>query len=264
MRRVHCFSNDKRATAALTITNQLGHAGVIVTAVAVVNDGASWASRSQANLRTIRVGRVVVAPPWDLPPDTSEIIPVIVHPSTGFWTGHHATTRLCLRALQTQPIQGRHVTDVGTGSAVLAITAAKLNAASVLAIENDLDAAAGGRSNITANGVGAVVTLLVGDVRTVVTRPASCVLANLTGALLTNAARSIARCAEAGGILIVSGLTMQEESRVVHALEPIGWVDERLYEGNWVALAVKTRYREDSPHSTSRPGNVTSPFPGPF
>lgn len=206
----------------------------------------------------------MVAPPWDLPPDTSGIIPVIVHPSTGFGTGHHATTRLCLRALQIQPIQGRHVTDVGTGSAVLAITAAKLNAASVMAIENDLDAASAGRSNIAVNGVGAVMTFLVGNVRTVVTRPASCVLASLSGALLTNSARSIARCPEPGGILIVSGLTMQEESRVVHALEPIVWVDERLYEGNWVALVVKTRYRENLPHSTSRPGDVTSPFLEPF
>jgi ribosomal protein L11 methyltransferase len=264
VRRVHFFSNDNRATAALAIANQLGHTGIIVTSVTVVNDGASWASRSQANLRAIRVGRVVVAPPWDLPPDTSEIIPVIVNPSTGFGTGHHSTTRLCLRALQTQPIQGRHVTDVGTGSAILAITAAKLNAASVLAIENDLDAASAGRSNIAANGVGAVVTLLVGDVRTVVTRPASCVLANLTGALLTNAARLIARCVEPGGILIVSGLTMQEESRVVHAFEPIGCVHERLYEENWVALVVKTRYWEDSPHSASRPGDVTSPVLEPF
>ena len=259
VRRVHFFSRDDRATAAVAIMKRFGHTGVIVTAMTIANDGAWWAARSQANLRAIRVGRVVVAPPWDLPPDTSDIISVIVHPSTGFGTGHHATTRLCLRASQTQPIRERHVTDVGTGSAVLAIAAAKLDAASVLAIENDEDAVSAGRSDIAVNGVGAVVTLLEGDVRTLVTRPASCVLANLTGALLATASRALARCAEPGGTLILSGLTKEEEGSVVRALEPVGCVDERLSEGDWIALVVKTRCREDSPHSTSRPGGAMSP-----
>ena len=143
VRRVHFFSNDDRATAAVAIAEHFGDTGIIATAVAVADDGAAWAARSQANVRAIRVDRVVVAPPWDLPPDTADIIPVIVHPSMGFGTGHNSTTRLCLRALQTQPIRGRHVTDVGTGSGVLAITAAKLGTASVVAIENDEDAALG-------------------------------------------------------------------------------------------------------------------------
>ena len=246
VRRVHFFSNNDRATAAAAIAEQFGDAGVIATAVAVADDGASWAARSQANLRAIRVGRVVVAPPWDLPHDTSDVVAVIIHPSMGFGTGHHATTRLCLRALQTQPIQGRHVTDVGTGSGVLAITAAKLDAASVLAIENDPDAACAGSRDIAANDVGAVVSLVDGDVRTVVTRPASCVLANLTGALLSTAARALARCAEPGGTLILSGLTREEEGRVVRAFEPVGRIDERLYEGDWAALVVKTRRLEPS------------------
>ncbi len=246
VRRIHFFSNDDRATAAVAIAEHFGDAGVVATAVAVADDGASWAALSQANLRAIRVGRVVVAPPWDRPTDASDIVPVIVHPSTGFGTGHHPTTRLCLRALQTRPIRGCHVTDVGTGSGVLAITAAKLEAASVLAIENDEGAASAGRRNIAVNGVGAVVTLLDGDIRTVVTRPASCVLANLTGALLATASQVIARCAEPGGTLILSGLTRDEEWSVARALEPIGRVDERLYEGDWAGLVVKTRHLEPS------------------
>ena len=84
MRRIHFFSNDDRATAAVAIAEHFGDAGVVATAVAVADDGASWAALSQANLRAIRVGRVVVAPPWDRPTDASDIVPVIVHPSTGF------------------------------------------------------------------------------------------------------------------------------------------------------------------------------------
>ena len=116
----------------------------------------------------------------------------------------------------------------------------------MLAIENDEGAASAGRRNIAVNGVGAVVTLLDGDIRTVVTRPASCVLANLTGALLATASQVIARCAEPGGTLILSGLTRDEEWSVARALEPIGRVDERLYEGDWAGLVVKTRHLEPS------------------
>ena len=244
VRRFHFFSNSDRATAASAIAERFGDAGVIVTAVAIADDGALWAARSQANLQAIRVGRVVVAPPWDLPPDTTDIVAVIIHPSMGFGTGHHATTRLCLRALQTQPIEGRHVTDVGTGSGVLAIAAAKLDAASVLAIESDPDAASAGRRNIAANDVAAVVTLVDGDVRTVAARPASCLLANLTGAFLATTAQALAQCTQPGGTMILSGLTREEEGPVVRAFEPIGRIDERLYEGDWAALVVKTRQLE--------------------
>jgi len=247
VRRIHFFSERDRATAATAIAAHFGHSGVAATAVSVADDGESWAARTQANLRAIRVGRVIVAPPWDVPRDTSDVTHVVVHPSMGFGTGHHATTRICLRALQAQPVRGRHVTDVGTGSGVLAITAAKLGAASVLAIENDPDAASTARLNIAVNGVGAVVTLVDGDVRTVVTRSASCVLANLTGALLATAPEALSRCAEPGGTLILSGLTRQEEANVLDAFEPLARVDERLHEGDWAGLVVKTRVSVSSP-----------------
>lgn len=263
VRRVHFFSNDDRTTAAITIAEHFGHAGIIATAMEVADDGASWVARSQTNLRSIRVGRVVVAPPWDRPPDTSDIIPVIVNPSMGFGTGHHSTTRLCLRALQNQPICGRHVTDVGTGSGVLAITAAKLDAASVLAIENDGDAASAAQRNIAVNGVGAIVTLVGGNIHTLVTRPTSCVLANLTSRLLVTATQALAQCAEPGGTLILSGLTREEEGRVIRAFEPIGRIDARLYEGDWAALVVKRWCREDSPYSESQSSAMRTPRPKP-
>ena len=246
VRRVHFFSTDDRAAAATAIAAQCGQIGVVSTAVDVVDDGASWAARTQADLRAIHVGRLIVAPPWDLPQASVDSPCVVVHPLMGFGTGHHETTRLCLRALQTQPLPGSHVTDIGTGSGVLGIAAAKLGATSVLAIENDLDAASAARRNIAANDVDAVVTLLPGDIRQLVTRKASCVLANLTGALLTTAPQAIARCAEPGGALVLSGITVEEEAAVVTAFEPLAHVDQRLREGDWIGLVLKTS--EAHPH----------------
>ncbi len=198
----------------------------------------NWAARSQASLRAVRVGAIVVAPPWDLPRDSSDgTIRIVVEPSMGFGTGHHATTRLCLAALQRLDLKERSVLDVGTGSGVLAIAASLLGSSDVTGIDDDADAVASAQKNLELNA-GANVTLLAGDLRSTRLPAADVVVANLTGGLLVAAAGTIQSMATRGGRLILSGLMASEEQDVLVAFA--GWiVEHRSDEDEWVALTLR-------------------------
>lgn len=192
-----------------------------------------WAVRSQASLRAVQVGRLIVAPPWDAP------ITIVIQPSMGFGTGHHATTRLCLAALQRIDLAERSVLDVGTGSAVLAIAASRLGAAEVTGIDDDADAIHAAWENLALNP-GATVTLIVGDLRTTELRPADVVLANLTGGLLVASAPLLKKLAKAHGHLVLSGFMAHEEQEVLAAFGGFT-VEQRAEEDGWLCVTLGDR-----------------------
>jgi ribosomal protein L11 methyltransferase len=207
-----------------------------------------WAARSQASLHAIQVGKIIVAPPWDVPGGirdpgsgvrTTEPIVIVIQPSMGFGTGHHATTRLCLAALQQIDVRGLRVIDVGTGSGVLAIAASLLGAETVVAIDDDPDAIASARENLALNHE-ARVTLTTMDFR--IPNPESpipakfdLVLANLTGGLLIAAAARLRSLAGPSGRLVLSGLMDHEESDVRRAFAGLE-VEWQAREEEWVCL----------------------------
>jgi ribosomal protein L11 methyltransferase len=190
-----------------------------------------WAARSQASLKAVRVGNLIVAPPWDAP------IVVAIRPSMGFGTGHHATTRLCLSALQALEIKERTVIDVGTGSGVLAIAASLLGAVNVRGIDDDQDAIHAAWDNLALNPA-AIVTLLVGDVRTTELEPADIVFGNLTGGLLMASAPVIGTLAGKHGTLILSGFQVDEEAAVVASFAAFAQ-ERREQEDDWVCVTLK-------------------------
>src|SRR5947207_1771980 len=180
-----------------------------------------WAARSQASLHAIQVGNIVIAPPWDIPdriPNPESRIPtvIIIQPSMGFGTGHHATTRLCLAALQQIDLRGRSVIDVGTGSGVLAIAARRLGAAAVLAIDDDPDAIAAAEGNVALNGESRIA-LEATDLRSSPIGQFDVVVANLTGGLLVASACRLKSFVAPTGHLVLSGFMDHEEREVVTA-----------------------------------------------
>lgn len=207
----------------------------------------NWAERSQADLTAVRIGRIVVAPPWALAEANAaagaDDIVLSVQPSMGFGTGHHQSTRLCLWLLQEHVSKRTSVLDIGTGSGVLAIAARRLGATRVLAVDYDPDALQAARENVDGNGAGAVVELrpfdLASDER-LPGGPFDVVCANITAAVLVRHAPAIA--AEVGplGTLVASGFQAPDADEVAAAFAPHGL--QRIGEAaedDWLALALR-------------------------
>jgi ribosomal protein L11 methyltransferase len=196
-----------------------------------------WARRSQENLRAIEAGRLIIAPPWDVPRGTQPVI--IIEPSTGFGTGHHATTRLCLLMLQQLELRGARVLDVGTGSGVLALAAWKLGAGDVVAVDHDPDALQNARDNIARNGAAAAIDIIRDDLDTLRLQRADVVLANLTGAVLVRYAEELRSLVVDRGYLILSGFSPDDIAVIVRAFARMDVIAEQR-ESDWAALTLRT------------------------
>jgi ribosomal protein L11 methyltransferase len=239
--RVFFADKDARNDAARALADYAAD-GLAVSPVDVPDE--DWAARSQAALRAVRVGRLVVAPPWDVPGDESRGTDdrlIVIKPSMGFGTGHHETTRLCLALLQAVAVEGRDVLDIGTGSGVLALAAAALDARRVDGIDIDGDAIASAEENRSLNGGARRVSFTFGGLDAALDT-AHVVTANLTGAMLIASAGTLARLVAPGGVLIVSGYQLHEAESVLTALEDASLSTmRRVSEGEWEAALLQRR-----------------------
>lgn len=203
-----------------------------------------WAERSQAALTAVRVGALTVAPPWDIPTDGSQVI--VILPSMGFGTGHHASTRLCLDLLQELALSGLRVCDVGTGSGVLAIAALRLGAPSAVALDFDIDAVVCACESAELNHITTGLDIRQFDLERdglVAGEPFDLVIANLTGGMLVRLVDRLVSMTTGGGSLILSGITLAEGDEVIAVFTSAGCqVVERREEDGWVGLRLcKTR-----------------------
>lgn len=234
--RVVFHTSGGRDRAAAALRSQFDN--LSITSIEVPDE--DWAARSQAELTAVRVGGIIVAPPWDVGRGElshgSPAMTIVIQPSMGFGTGHHATTRLCLSHVQQVQLHNRTAIDIGTGSGVLAIAASRLGATHVLAIDDDADAIQSARENVELNP-GAEVTLGVLDLRRARLRPFDLVLANLTGTLLASAADPLLALAAPGGRLILGGFLDVEEPEVLAAF-PSCRIEQRSQEDEWVCVTL--------------------------
>lgn len=199
----------------------------------------NWAARSQQSLHAVTAGKFIVAPPWDQPPSPGTHIVIVIEPSRGFGTGHHASTRLCLRALTDLDVRHLRVLDLGTGSGVLALAAAYSGAREVTAVDIDDDAIAAARESAALNATPIGIDFRASDFRSdkwIDQRgPFDLILANLTGGMLISSAARIRQLMSPRGQLVLSGFDEGELPAVQAALLPLVPVTTLRDEG-WIGL----------------------------
>jgi ribosomal protein L11 methyltransferase len=208
-----------------------GGALVEVVTTAVADD---WADRWRAFHRPIEIAdRLYVRPPWEEAPIRPGVIDLRIDPGRAFGTGAHATTRLCLELLADLARKGSHGSfcDLGCGSGVLAIAAAKLGYAPVEAVDSDRLAVDATNLNARDNGV-ALDVVRRANLREEAPPPADVIAANLMRPLLLRVAELIEDRPQA---LILSGLLDHEADEVAAAFAPL--TERRRLSGlGWSAL----------------------------
>ena len=196
----------------------------IAVSEAPETDYSTW----RATVSAHRVGNLVIAPPW-LAGEFDPKSTIVIDPVMAFGTGEHPTTRGVMRLMQGVVGPGDIVADLGAGSAVLSIAAAKLGARRVTAIELDPDSIGNAEANVCANGVGEIVEVIEGDAATLLPllAPARVVLANIISSVLIALLPSMRAALAGDGQAILSGILRDEREAMLAALDADGWTVQR-------------------------------------
>lgn len=189
-----------------------------------------WDESWRAQLEPVSAGGFVITPPWKATGSGDEII---IEPAQAFGTGHHETTIGCLTAMARLDVAGSTVLDVGTGTGILGIAAAKLGAAHVVACDIDELAVSAATANSHDNGTAAVVEVVPGSLDVIDGR-FDIVLANLTTQTLCELARALASHCRSS--LVASGVSVERGQEAVTALERAGFTLEVVSGGEWLVL----------------------------
>jgi ribosomal protein L11 methyltransferase len=205
---------------------------------------ADWNAEWRTRVGVQRLGRIAVAPPWLAAEVADAECAVLIDPAMAFGTGEHETTRSVLTLMQDVIRADDVVADLGAGSAVLAIAAAKLGARRAIAIELDADAIGNAEENVVRNGVAERVTLIKGDAGVLLplVAPVRVILANILSAVLIELAPAMRRALAPGGRAILSGILVTERETLTAAFAANGWTIEReLVEGEWWSCVTAPR-----------------------
>ncbi len=209
----------------------------------IIVDEEDWANAWKAHYQPIRLGkRILIRPLWielDVHPND---IHIALDPGMAFGTGTHPTTQLCLEALEDTVTNGIKVLDLGSGSGILAIAAAKLGAVDVLALDNDPVAVKSSIENIEVNGVADKITAQEGSLETVLhsARRFDLIVVNILARIIIQmCADGLGNIVRPGGIAIFSGLTFEQVEDVEAALKSAGLIPykrRQQVDGDWMVI----------------------------
>ncbi|NHN30953.1 50S ribosomal protein L11 methyltransferase [Paenibacillus agricola] len=220
-------------------------------------DDEDWADAWKQYFKPVRISeRLTIKPTWeDYTASPGELI-IELDPGMAFGTGTHATTSLCLQALETVIQAGDDVIDVGTGSGILAIAAAKLGARHVLALDLDPVAVDSANENTVLNGLSESITIKQSDLLQVlqegvaeagtgstalnVRLPVQVVVANILAEIILLFVQEVYDVLETGGAYVVSGVISSKGELVEQGLTAVGFtVVERYEDQAWVVIIAR-------------------------
>lgn len=204
-------------------------------------DDVDWSSLWHASYRPIEVGdRLAILPAWSRARFPGRFL-VKISPRMAFGTGSHESTRLCLNALDRCVREGFRIADVGTGSGILAIAAAKLGATSVHACDVDAVALENARHNVRMNRVVGQVDVFEGDIGSLPEHGRyDMIVANIVPEPIAAQMNDMARRLLPHGLLYASGLLVDQESRMTSAIQEAGLrIKSRAILQEWLMLTLE-------------------------
>ena len=231
---------EQRYSRIDTAVRLVAHVGDISELRVRVVEEQEWADAWKEHFHVLRVGeRAVIVPTWrDYEPLGDDVV-ISIDPGMAFGTGHHPTTRMCMELLEQYIEPGCRVLDLGCGSGILSILAAKLGASEVLGLEIDSTAAAVAASNVEMNGVQDTVKIQ----EATLPYPHAplgnydLLVANVSAKVITDLAEHIVDVARSGGRLIFSGILDRQRAGVVERMGELGVTfDNGSTDEDWEAL----------------------------
>jgi len=224
--------------------NQCRAGGMVLPEITITHEliaAQDWHSAWKKYFKPFLVSpRVLIRPSWETAALASGQIEIVIDPKQAFGTGHHATTRSMLRLLEKYLRPAMRVIDAGTGTAILAIAAAKLQSeVRVVAFDNDPLAGEAAQENIQLNRVAAWVKLFTGTLAALRMPPADLILANLQHLTLLELLPELAAALKHDGVMLLSGLLAQEGESIKSAAQRLGLQClEIQQEEEWLTIAV--------------------------
>jgi ribosomal protein L11 methyltransferase len=201
-----------------------------------------WAEAWKKHFFAHRVGeRLVVVPSWRRHRPAASDLLIRLDPGMAFGTGLHPTTRLCLRALEKYIRPGAAVLDLGTGSGILAIAAARLGARQVVALDVDATAVRISAENLARNGLSRLVEVGHGTLphEAATGKSFDLTVANISLRVLRGIYPELRNALGRGGVALLSGLLEQDAPELLDVLRGAGWhFLEQLNEADWTLLVV--------------------------
>jgi len=194
-----------------------------------------WAEMWKAHFHPFRVGPFRIRPPWESVECGEDEVEIVLNPGMAFGTGLHESTRLCLHALA-ESVRGKEtVLDIGTGSGILAIAAAKLGAGRVIAVDNDPVSCAVAQENVRRNRV--QVEVRCADLFEGTPEQADLITMNITAPVVAEALEPARTHLRSGGVLITSGFVDTDVPDLLERAERVGLVwNQLLAQAEWRAL----------------------------